>query len=146
MHPFARASFPEGPESKQAVMVSASALLYHYYTGYISIQVRPRLHQASASTLRQLCNDASNSVATHFQVTPLFSRTTVLLVSSQNGLSIDTDVRCKQVLGKQNLAHESKQDKTGYSPVHSVYDKNSSVLFYTPVVFHYSLQYFIAST
>ena len=40
MHPFAVVSFPEGPASKEDIMVSASALLYHYYTGYISIQVR----------------------------------------------------------------------------------------------------------
>ena len=39
MHPFAEASFPEGPASKQAIMGSASVMLYQQCTGYVSIQV-----------------------------------------------------------------------------------------------------------
>ena len=35
-------------------------------------------------------------VATHFQVTPLFSMRTELLASSQSCRSIDADAQCKQ--------------------------------------------------
>ena len=61
-----------------------------------SIIIRARLHQASASTLRQLCNDSCNSVlienngitwkwvAIHSGVTPLFSMKTELLTSSKS--------------------------------------------------------------
>ena len=58
--------------------------------------VRARLHQASALTLRQLYHDAWDSVlienntvtpdgiATHYQVTPLFSMRTESQASSQS--------------------------------------------------------------
>ena len=73
------------------------------------IVIRTRLHQASESMLRQLCDDASDTVlienngvapevTTHFQATPLFSIRTVLLVSSERCCSIDADARCKQAL------------------------------------------------
>ena len=64
----------------------------------------------NASTLRQLCDNASHIfslktmdlfpewVATHFQVTPLFSMRTVWLASSQSCRSNDTDTWCKWAL------------------------------------------------
>ena len=73
-------------------------------------RVKVRLHQASVSTLRQLCNGASGTVlienngvarkrvATHSGVTPLFSIRIVLLASLQNCRSIDADAWCKQAL------------------------------------------------
>ena len=40
-----------------------------------------------------------NGVATHFQVTPLFSMRTELLALSQNCSSVDANVWCKRALG-----------------------------------------------
>ena len=66
--------------------------------------VKARLHQASVSTLRQLCNDTSdsvlietmelleNGVATYFQAIPLLSMRRELLASLQSCYSIDVDV------------------------------------------------------
>ena len=57
--------------------------------------VRARLHQASASTLRQLSNEAPEWVATDFQVSPLISMRTESLASSQSGHNIDAEAWCK---------------------------------------------------
>ena len=72
--------------------------------------VRARLHQVSASMLRQLCYDASDSVLIdnngvtcnglqcHSGAAPLFLMKTVLLASLQSCHSIDADVWCKWAL------------------------------------------------
>ena len=63
--------------------------------------LRARLHQASASTLRQLDDSAmtlQNGVATHFQASPLISMRTESLASSQSCRSVDVDAWCKQAL------------------------------------------------
>ena len=71
---------------------------------------RAGLHQASASTLWERCDDACDSVlienngvgpewvATHFQGTPLFSMRPESVASSQNCRNVDADVWCKRVL------------------------------------------------
>ena len=48
----------------------------------------------SLKTLESL----QNRVATHFQVTPLFSPRTELLALSQIGHSVDADIWCKRAL------------------------------------------------
>ena len=75
--------------------------------------LRARLHQASASTLRQLCNDACNSVLIENNgVAPewgcnLFSSDSTDLMrtesqpSSQSCCSVDADAWCKHALTKE---------------------------------------------
>ena len=69
--------------------------------------LRVRLHQASASTLRPLCDDTSdtslienNGLQSHSGVTPLFSMRTVLLTSSQSCriAYADARYRCRWAL------------------------------------------------
>ena len=61
--------------------------------------VKARLHQASLLTLRQLCNDASDTVLKKNGLqpqsggTPLISMRTGLLASSQNCFSVDADAQ-----------------------------------------------------
>ena len=71
---------------------------------------RTNLHQASASTLRQLCmtltilfsfktmESLQNGIATHFQATPLISMRAELQASLQSCRSVATDAWCKRVL------------------------------------------------
>ena len=60
---------------------------------------RARLHQASASMLWQLCDDATeNRLQPQSGVTPLFSMRTVSLASSQSCCSVDADAWCKRDL------------------------------------------------
>ena len=70
-------------------------------------RVRAHLHQALVSTLRQLCNDASNTVLIenienglqpHSGVTPLFSMSIVSLVSLQSCRNFDSDAWRKGTL------------------------------------------------
>ena len=73
----------------------------------------PRLYQASASTLRQLCmmlailfllktmESLQNGVAIDFQATPLFSLRTLSLASLLSCLSIDANVLCKRTLSNE---------------------------------------------
>ena len=75
--------------------------LYLYLQNMARSLIRVLLHQASASILQELCDDASNTpfietmgtlhngFAAHFQATPLFSMKVELLASSQGCHRVD---------------------------------------------------------